>query len=782
MGKIGTSNSAGRAQAFGAAYAAACAARAKALADERLRKKRRRPRIRRVMPEGLSSAEQRTWRLKEELRIDDAKKYAENARFEACLVKERLQHGFRLFVPRMIYGRWRENVHEQGFRSGAFGLPGRMFVAACRKGGELRASWDKANLSVESRSKLLSLDLPYIEGNKTFLGFWRIDLDATWPSVDAFIDEVRQLVGCELPFAPHLVAGDTLADGRFARPHLYFLLPPGEAVWNNPDDRRCNMRTVSFFEAIYYGIVDALKSLEADPGAPAKTQRGKNPLSPLATGFVMNAQEFMTISEWAGWVDTSLNREGLVRQRAADKAGVEIETSNEIFTAVQKEAYGILRRWHFDADPRLRAPEGAVADNLRRELEPLAQELVIGLPGRRRMSERQVALLVSRVASYAAGAFDPARLEKGIVRKALMHVVGHFPTVRERQQVAARYASTEKAKKTLQKLLEAWDCLSVETAEISKSALARAAGVSRPTVHARWAELQQVLEARNDCKVRCIDKKLFSSPAGMIRNAAVGHNPAQDFCPCPGQSTMIAAADGNATGHSNMGCAKVQRLPGHGGNLSEQPTMAPCPIARPAASIAIPEISGPVIVDPVTAGVAIGDPVIARATFDMAWGEISDDDDLDAEIIAQQEAFLAIDLGLPFSRDDDEPEPYTFSPLIIEAGHHRHRSVEQWPHDSRIGRGRQDVASIGIGMNPSHPDREWALENPYDSGYGDIFVDAVSQPVGVRIIVDDPLDWIDANPAAAHASVHPESFHSEGTLTPHRQTPYADRTFLDPSR
>lgn len=79
------------------------------------------------------------------------------------------------------------------------------------------------------------------------------------------------------------------------------------------------MRTVKFFEAVYYGIVDAPKSLKADPGAPATTQRSKNPLSPLATGFVTNEREFMSMSDWAGWVDTSLNREALVRQRAADK-------------------------------------------------------------------------------------------------------------------------------------------------------------------------------------------------------------------------------------------------------------------------------------------------------------------------------------------------------------------------------------------------------------------------------------------------------------------------------
>lgn len=504
--------------AFQAAYGSARAARSALLADERERKRRRKARKRREMPEGLTAEEQRTWRMKEQMRIDDAKKFVENARFEAGLVEERLREGFHMRFARKVYGRWREDVREKGpLRSARFGLPGQMLVAACPKGGDLRMSWDKANLGVESRSKLLSLDLPYLEGNKTFLAFWRIDLDGTWPSVGAFKSEVYELVGNRIPHAPHLVAGDTLPDGRFARPHLYFFLPPGQAVWNDPEDRRCNMRSVKFFEAIYYGIVDALRDLHADPGAPATSQRGKNPLSPLATSFCLEDREFLSMSDWAGWVDTSLRRETLVRQRAAEKAGVTLEVSNGIFTAVQKEAYRILRQWYFDSDLRLRAPEATIADSLHAVLEPVAQEMVAGMRGRPGMSEQQVALLVSRVASYAAGAFDPDRLEKGIVRKALAHVVDGLRTVRERQQVAAEYASREKAEKTLEKLVDAWDSLAVETTKITKSGLAREAKVSRTTVQSRWSDLQAVLASREGRPVRCIDKRLPSIPAKANR-------------------------------------------------------------------------------------------------------------------------------------------------------------------------------------------------------------------------------------------------------------------------
>lgn len=621
------------AQAFEAAYNAARALRSQELADLREQRKRKKASRRRPMPEGLTEAEQRAWRLKEQDRFEAAQRFAENRRFEASLIKERLTEGFRMVGGRMVYGRWREGVHEKGLRSTQFGLPGMLFVAACRRGGDLRTSWDKANLGVESRSKLLSLDMPYVEGNKTFLAYWRIDLDHTWPDVRSFMADVDELVGWRIPFAPHLVAGDTLPDGRFVRPHLYFLLPPGEAVWNDPDDPRCNQRTVKFFEAIYLGIVDALRPLHADPGAPGTTLRGKNPLSPLSTGFVMNDSQFASMSEWAGWVDTNLNRETLVRQRAAEKASLTLEASNSLFTAVQREAYRILRRWYFDSDLKLRATEGAIADSLHEVLEPIAQEMVASLPGRRRISRRQVALLVSRVASYAAKSFDPEKLQrKGIVRKALLHVVDGLKTVRERQQVAAAYAAKEKAEKTLNKLIEAWDLLAVETTEITKSALARVAGVSRTTVQARWADLQAALEGRKGRPVRCIDKKLWTIPAVPEHTTSVGANAEARQDVAPQQSVTVGRPSGTAS-------------------------------AIPAGT-ALHVYGSASASTPVTPAVSRCDTsasrIVVRSTPSL-WHEVSDtapwddDDETDdwAEIAAQEE-FLAADMGR-IGCDDPEP-------------------------------------------------------------------------------------------------------------------------------
>ncbi|MBP0439896.1 hypothetical protein [Tianweitania sediminis] len=653
MNGIVTHNRGQGAQAFEAAYSAARALRTAAIDDHRREKRRPKDRKRRVMPEGLTAAEEHAWRQKEALRIENASFFAEDSRFQAGLIRERLEDGFRMRSGRVVCGRWREGVHEKGLRSNSLGLPGKMFVAACRRGGNLRMSWDKANLGYESRSKLLSLDAPYYEANKEFLGFWRIDVDGTWPDIYAFRDDVYQLVGSRIPFAPHLVAGDELPDGRFVKPHLIFFLPYGQAVWNKPEDPRCNMRTVKFFEAVYYGIVDALESLGADPGAPATTQRGKSPLSPMFESFSMNDREFMSLSEWAEWVDTSLNREALVRQHAAEHAGTEVKTSNELFTAVQREAYGLLRKWYFESDLRIRGrTEGGLADELHEALEPVAQEIAAGLGGS--LSEKQVTLLVSKVASYAAGAFDPARLEKkDVVRKTLLHVVDGIGSVRERQQVAAAYASKERSDKTLARLVGAWDTLAVEASEVSKSALAREAGVSRPTVYARWADLQSVLEGRKGCKVRCIDKKPVATPAGTILVRATVQNPAPELngpagrLHAPAVSCLTSARLPESESFTKADASAVERIATPGTAAFLRNGRAPSSCAE--------------IVLPPSACL----PGAGAADMDPPWQDSCEDEDADErDELSEQERFLSSDFDGAPPWDGHDVDPWIDAPSV----------------------------------------------------------------------------------------------------------------------
>ncbi len=65
---------------FTAAYQAARESRRALVAEERRQKQAQRPRRRRQPPEGLDDEGLRRWRMKEDLRIDDARKFAEQRR------------------------------------------------------------------------------------------------------------------------------------------------------------------------------------------------------------------------------------------------------------------------------------------------------------------------------------------------------------------------------------------------------------------------------------------------------------------------------------------------------------------------------------------------------------------------------------------------------------------------------------------------------------------------------------------------------------------------------
>ena len=190
-------------------------------------------------------------RRQREYREDQARHFAEIAAYQRQSVKERLENGFRHWFPQKVGGRWRMPFTEQGLRSETLNsVAARYFVTCVHKGGTLRSSMDKATLAVQSRSKLLALDYPYFEANRKVMSVIRIDCDRVFDSPDQCLLALRELVGNRIPCMPHLVTGDLLGDGRFSRPHFYFLLPAGHGVWNDPDDPRCRMDIVRFFHAV----------------------------------------------------------------------------------------------------------------------------------------------------------------------------------------------------------------------------------------------------------------------------------------------------------------------------------------------------------------------------------------------------------------------------------------------------------------------------------------------------------------------------------------------------
>jgi len=457
-------------------------------------------------------------RKRREYREDQTRHFAEIAAYESDAVTSRLKNGFRHHFPQEVGGRVRMPFTEQGLRSESLNsIAARYFVTCLHKGGSLRSSMDKATLAVQTRSKLLALDYPWIEANKKVMSVIRIDCDRVFDSPGQCIAALREFVGYRIPCLPHLVTGDLLPDGRFSRPHLYFLLPAGHGVWNDPADARCRMDIVKFFHAVSLGLVAALAEIGADPCAPALTLRGKNPLSPYWHTICPNDDIWPTLSDYAGWVDMSVSREKLVRRAAALQSRHGIKGSNVLFDALRQEAFSILREWHFKTDPRGRGTKGRIADELHQVLVTKIAGIGDGL------TEHQAGLIVAKVSDYAAGAWDASKVETSRkFRCRLPEATENMKTQAKRQAAGAAYAATAKAARALKALADAYERLRAGDQPLTQTAVASEAGIHRRTAVRRWSEVLEAVGGRGEgCDNRCKDKKVAPAPAVLhVRDTA----------------------------------------------------------------------------------------------------------------------------------------------------------------------------------------------------------------------------------------------------------------------
>lgn len=446
----------------------------------------------------------------------DAARFRQKA-FELRLaVRDRLKNGYVLPFDQTIAGRWRRAFVEEGLRSEDNTIL-KQFITLVPKGGKARASNDKATLDVQSRSKLLTLDYPYIELNKEFLGAIRIDCDGVYASPGHLIGELEERVrGGKIPCLPHIIVGDLLDDGTYHRPHFIFLLPPGTAVWKS-DDKRCRRDIVRLFLGVFNGLTKALLPLGADPAAPATTMRMKNPLSPIWHTLTPNRHTMPTLSEYAEWVDTKSSREALIRQAAAVQSAMGLKASNIAFNTLRERATALLIEWHFNADERMKGSRGALADHLHNALEEHARTM--------ELEDVRLSYVIAKVADRMAMDFDPAKLQGGKNRQRLLHVVEGMRNVADRQRAGAEYSQETRRKRSLEKLVAAYAAMLDRSETLSPERLATRAGVSRSTAYRHFAACQQI------CANGCIDKKVGIAPRNGNLDLRLGE-PVNGETPC----------------------------------------------------------------------------------------------------------------------------------------------------------------------------------------------------------------------------------------------------------
>lgn len=416
---------------------------------------------------------------------------------EARMIRERLTEGYVFGFERDVAGRVRKPFTEHGLRSERYPLL-KLFVARVPKGGKARASDNKAELYVPYKSKLLTLDCPYIETNKTMVGHIRIDIDGIFASPEHFEAEVQKLVDSgKLPHAPHSATGDLLADGRFAKPHVLFMLPSNSEVWINREDERCRQHPISLLDSVTRGLTKAMLPLGADPDAPRLTQRMKNPLSPIWHVIIMNDTQFLTLREYVRKLDVSKSWEHLARQAAVVQSNLGVKASNKLFNEAKELAKKIARGWHFSCDPRIKSGKDKLAQHLFDELEKQTPKTASGAKEREYVFEK--------VSGYISSNFDPRKLENpNKNRGAAMHKVDGIKTVSGRQRIGAQHALEERKRKAaelVEAFLIAYD-EAKKNGKVSIEAVAKSVKIPRASAY------RALKERQHTCLPWCIDKKV----------------------------------------------------------------------------------------------------------------------------------------------------------------------------------------------------------------------------------------------------------------------------------
>jgi hypothetical protein len=394
---------------------------------------------------------------------------------EKKMIRERVELGFVLPFEREIAGRTRQPFAEAGLRSANNPIL-KLFVSKLPRKGRVRASDNKADLYVPYFSKLLTLDCAYIEANKDFLSFIRLDCDAVFDSTDACIQALQARVEAgAIPHLPHIIVGDLLPNGNFATPHFVFMIR--DAVWHSKEDARCRKSPIKLFDAVGRGLAAALLDLGIDPSAPLATLRCKNPLSPIWTTLTPNSTEFMSLKDYASVLDMRHSRAELVRKSAEIQSRLGKTPSNELFNKLLDFGAKLLSGWHFSGDPRMALQAEDLGNAIFREMEIFAATSGV--------SEDRAAYVIEKVATYLATSFDPSKLEKPKARKRLAHVVEYMATVEDRQRAGAAYAQDTRYRKSLESLKTAIVALQEAgtLAGMSKEAISIRAGVSRAFVY-----------------------------------------------------------------------------------------------------------------------------------------------------------------------------------------------------------------------------------------------------------------------------------------------------------
>ena len=350
-------------------------------------------------------------------------------------------------------------------------------------------------------SKLLGLDEPYVEGQKSVRGFIRIDCDGIFSSWDALrLALIEAFESVEL--LPHLVVGDELSDGRIIRPHFIWLLPEKSRI-------RFDSKALPRPQRLYYAVARALTAatipVGSDTGGLSNMMRVKNPLCPHWATAVMNARDPMCLSDmmvrlepWMSADETSMaERQTAVRGVAA---GIDECQSNAFFKQATAACWSLARQWVADGDERGALTGDDLAEAFVAALGHDARHAMQGVPPRRAMG------MLHSVCRWAARHFDPSARRRTAHPGVLRGTLGGL-SLHDRQAAGGRHAAGTRRDASLDAIRQAVAALRAEGAEITKAAVAERAEVAYRTVLRLWDEAAATAPkaSKSSVKIRMTD-------------------------------------------------------------------------------------------------------------------------------------------------------------------------------------------------------------------------------------------------------------------------------------
>lgn len=210
-------------------------------------------------------------------------------------------------------------------------------------------------------------------------------------------------------------------DDEMLHPHLWWKLPDGLEVYNDPKDPNCRIAPRKLYDGVVTGICVELEDLGADAGHLGNPRGGKNPCGPRWHTFVWKVDAFPTLEQWSRHVSIWHRRDHVVREQVIRDADGEARISNLVFS----EAAPAARRMLDDANSR-----GFAIDDIRERGVKLLADLRTKYAGRNfgaKVNAEQVDAVLCSVAKYVSEEWTPWSTGPQANRGVAYHLVRNIP-------------------------------------------------------------------------------------------------------------------------------------------------------------------------------------------------------------------------------------------------------------------------------------------------------------------------------------------------------------------